>query len=94
MAEPSTFDDLADAVTKLPWRLGLVFAVLSYLGLHALAVQPLAGSEPILLKDAPTIVRPAMVHGVAAAGQYIVPLTLSLGAGLSAYRRRHRGGRC
>ena len=77
------FEVLIDAVSRLPWWVGLALAIISYVALHALA-QPAAAGTP-----AP---KPAwqVAKAVANAAQYIVPLACALAAALSAYRRRER----
>ena len=69
---------------RLPWWLGLALAVISYLGLHHLAQKP-AGTA--LLGQMGGFVLSAVTHGLALAGQYLLPLLFGIGALLSAFRR-------
>ena len=76
---------LIGLAARLPWWLGLGFAVISYLGLHHLAQKPLSGvGQPGQLGN---LVLSTLAHGLALAGQYLLPLWFCTGALLSALRR-------
>lgn len=79
-------DVLLDVTARLPWWLGVVLALLSYLLLHAVAQRPVAATlQP---GKAAALVLPAMLNGLARIGQYLLPFFFLLGAAISAYRRR------
>lgn len=79
----SPAEDLMNLVALLPWWVGLLLALLSYVLLHRVATQPIvasAGSVPLQ----------GLWRGLANVGQYIAPVFCLAGAGLSAWRRRER----
>jgi restriction system protein len=83
-------EDLLDLVSMLPWWTGVVLAVVSYLVLHRFAATvPVAPAQPAQIGD--FIVR-SLGATLAGFGQYILPLICLMGAGVSAWRRRHRQG--
>ena len=69
---------------RLPWWLGLTLAGLAYLGLHHLAQKPLGILQPGQMGN---FVLWAAAHGLALAGQYLLPLFFGIGALLSVFRR-------
>jgi len=82
----SATNDLMDLLAMLPWWAGLVLAVIIYVVLHRVAVQP-----------ATTAVQPDQVGAfavqniwktLAAVGQYLLPLICLAAAGISAWKRR------
>ena len=94
MARPkksSPLEDVLDLFAMLPWWVCLVLAAVSYFLLHRLAV-------PIQTSDiqgqggaiAGAMMQKAVIHGLATAGQYIVPLLCIAAAALSAWRRKQR----
>lgn len=73
--------DFIEVASKLPWWLGLVFAVISYLVLHAFASKPTtAVPTPGQMTN---LIMPALLKGLASAGQYILPILLGAAALLS-----------
>ncbi len=84
-------EDVLDLLAMLPWWVCLVLAAVSYFLLHRLAV-------PIQASDiqgqggaiAGAMMQKAVIHGLATAGQYIVPLLCIAAAALSAWRRKQR----
>ena len=84
-------EDVLDLLAMLPWWVCLVLAAVSYFLLHRLAV-------PIQASDiqgqggaiAGAMMQKAIIHGLATAGQYIVPLLCIAAAALSAWRRKQR----
>ncbi|MBG6073240.1 MULTISPECIES: restriction endonuclease [unclassified Polaromonas] len=78
---PNTLMGLA---ARLPWWLGLALAGLTYLGLHHLAQKPLGTLQ---LGQLGGFVLSAVTHGLALAGQYLLPLFFGIGALLSAFQR-------
>ncbi len=85
----SFFDRLIAMASKLPWWLGVLFAVAAYAGLHGVAtrvaaVDSLAGKASVLLG-------PQVFNSLVFVGQYGLPLMLLVGAAMSAYGRSLRG---
>jgi restriction system protein len=84
----SPAEDLMDLVAMLPWWSGVALAFVSYVILHQLAATPKIGAvQPNQIADA---VGRSMVAGLAAVGQFVLPLICLLGALLSFLRRRKR----
>ena len=75
---------LIGLAARLPWWLGLALAVLAYGGLHHLAQKPVGNPQPGQMGS---FVLSAVAHGLALAGQYLLPLFFGMGALLSAFRR-------
>ena len=71
-------------VALLPWWAGVLVALVSYLVLHRLAIQPVAPTSGGL----PT---QAIWKGLATAGQNVVSIVCLIGAATSAWRRKKRG---
>ena len=69
---------------RLPWWLGLALALASYLGLHHLVQKP-AGA--VQTEQLGRFVLWAITHGLALAGQYLLPLFFGIGALLSAFKQ-------
>jgi restriction system protein len=79
---PKTLIGLA---AHLPWWLGLALAAISYAGLHAVAQKPMpAAPQPGQMGS---FMLSVLMHGLALAGQYLLPLFFGLGALLSAFTR-------
>ena len=84
----SPADDVMDLAALLPWWVGVVLALVSYLVLHRLAVAPTAASlQPGQIGD---LVARTMVAGFASGGQFLLPLLFLFGALISFLRRRKR----
>ncbi|MHB1114849.1 MAG: restriction endonuclease [Acidovorax defluvii] len=87
----SPLEDVLDLLAMLPWWACLVLAAVSSFLLHRLAA-------PIQASDIPgqggamvaAMMQKAIIHGLANAGQYIVPLLCIAAAALSAWRRKQR----
>jgi restriction system protein len=78
-----------DMVAMLPWWGGVLLAVAAYLGLHQVATtQAPALAHPAQM--GPFVIA-AMYTAAARIGQYILPILCLAGAGVSYWRRRHRG---
>jgi len=82
----SVAEDLIDLVALLPWWLGVILAVVSHVGLHALAVRPIEVHGAV----GSGLPLQALWRGAALAGQYIVPILCLAGAVVSAWRRHSR----
>ena len=86
--QSSLAEDLMDLAALLPWWVGVGLALLSYRILHGLATEPLPG--PLSAHPTAAQISAAVWQGLAATGQYIVPMLCLLGALLSALRRHQR----
>ena len=72
---------------RLPWQAGLVLALLSFIGLHVVAVQ---FASPVVASsngNLGAIYTHTLLATVARLAQFIVPPALIIGAGTSAWRR-------
>lgn len=79
---------LMELLARLPWWVGVLLAVLSYLLLHRIAESPMtATAQPGQMG---TFATQAMGRSLAGFGQYVVPLICLAGAAMSAWRRRER----
>ena len=85
----STFEDLIEIASRLPWWLGLSLAAISYFGLHWYANSPLppTSTDPRKIFN---VVGPSMWRGLAMFGQYLLPFAFTCGAGISAWKARKR----
>lgn len=84
----SAFEVLAELVALFPWWVGLILAAVSYFWLHNIAATPVAVSaQPGQMGVAMSQV---FYHGLAIAGQYVVPMVCVIGAAMSAYGRWRR----
>ena len=81
----SVAEDLVDLVALLPWWVGVVLAVLSYVLLHRVASS--AVSPAMQTGQISTMVAGTFLRSLAVVGQYLVPLICLIGAGLSAWKR-------
>lgn len=84
----SPAEDIIELVSMLPWWLGLVLALVSYVVLHALALRP---AMPV---TGTSQIGQAVTHGIgtslAQVGQYLLPLLCVLGSIVSFVRRKKR----
>lgn len=80
----SIAEDLMDAVSLLPWWVGVLLAIAGYWFLHSVASEPLAVAA---LPGQPggSVIK-VLWKGAAAALQYIVPVVCLGGAFMSAWR--------
>lgn len=97
MARKNTgvLNDLMVISAKLPWQVGVLLAVISYVVLHHFADRPPLTTSPDELKAMGKTIgdsaAQAIWTGIARVLQYVVPLALLVGAGGSAIRRRAHG---
>lgn len=79
----SLFEDLIDMTSKLPWWMGVAFAVAAYFWLHGVATS-----------DVTVVVQPGkmgefvgqnLFKSLASVGQYLLPFIILGGAAMSAY---------
>lgn len=87
----SPLEDVLDLLAVLPWWICVLLAALSYLFLHRLAA-PIQASDIQGQGGAMVgaMMQKAVIHGLATAGQYIVPILCLAAAALSAWRRKQR----
>jgi len=84
----SPAEDIMDLVAMLPWWVGVVLALVSYLLLHSVASQQVvATTQP---SQVGAMVTQTLWKTLAGVGQYILPILCLAGAGMSAWRRRAR----
>ena len=84
----SAAEDLLDLVAMLPWWVGVLLALISYLLLHAIAAQPVvAAPQPGQMG---AMLTQTLWKTLATFGQYLLPLICLAGAGMSAWRRKER----
>jgi len=84
----SLAEDLVELAALLPWWAGVLLALVSYLLLHRMAVQPLA--VPPGANQVGAIIGASMGRAAASAGQYVLPCIFMLGAVVSALGRHKR----
>jgi restriction system protein len=84
----SPLEDWAQLIALLPWWAGVALAVVFYLVLHRVAVQPVAAmTQPAQVG---TLLAQSVWKTLASVGQYLLPLICLAGAAVSAWRRRQR----
>jgi restriction system protein len=81
--------DLVEVATRWPWWVGLVLAVLAYIGFHALAGISIPPPKTINDFGGSTVRQMFKVGGMLL--QVLVPLALVLGALVSAIKQKRRG---
>lgn len=90
----SVLEDIMGIAAHLPWKAGVVMAVVAYLILHYFATKAPLTTNPAELKAMGKTLGDGMVNGIgtalASVLQYVVPLSLLLGAGVSFTRRRRQ----
>lgn len=72
----SPIDDIIEITAKLPWWLGILLAIVTYLLLHAYVTSE---SQSIDLRDGSGIAG-GLLKSIATFGQYIIPAVFVLGA--------------
>ena len=83
----SAAEDVIDLVAKLPWYVGVVLALISYIGLHTYASK----AFPITTgQDLTQAARGGMLYALATLFQYILPALFVLGAIVSLISRFQR----
>src|SRR6188768_1405694 len=75
----SLFDDLMTVTAKLPWWIGVLLAIASYFGFHAIASQPDA-LAPTILKGLGDFSRARLYKALADFLQYLLPVAFLFGA--------------
>lgn len=80
----SPFEDLVDTVSKMPWWVGLVMALVSYLILHQMSIKP-----PVAVTGQGQVGAAAtggLISVLAMFGQFVLPFAFVLGALISAFK--------
>lgn len=90
MARRKKGDTALDAwvalLARLPWWVGVLLAIASYVGLSRLAASaPTAASD---IGRLPSIATQGVLIGLTSVGQYLVPLVCLVGAAMSRLQRR------
>ena len=84
----STFEDLIGIAAKLPWWIGVLLALLSFVGMHALAGMEIAGPLGFQSVGNTYIQSAAKTFGMFA--QYLLPVAFLIGAAISAFLQPKR----
>lgn len=79
---------LLEIVSWLPWWLGLAFAAIAYIVLHAMSGQVQLPS--VKHGQISAFITQSLVTVFASIGQYVVPSLVLAGAVVSFFRRKHR----
>ena len=82
------FEDLIEIASRLPWWLSLVLALVSYFGLHHIAMMEV--EAPKAMQDMGKTMTGQMITTFAMFGQYILPAAFSFGAIISGIGQRKR----
>lgn len=81
-------EDLLEIISWMPWWAGVALALVSYVALHRVSLQPVTASA--VPGQAGRFVAQTLWRTLAEVGQYVLPLICLAGAGVSAWRRRQR----
>lgn len=84
----SLVEDLLEIISRMPWWAGVALALVSYVVLHRLALQPVRANAQ--LDQVGAMVTQQLWRTLASLGQYILPLICLAGAAASAWRRKQR----
>ena len=91
----SVLEDLMGISAHLPWKAGIVLAVIAYFVLHYFATKAPLTTNPAELKAMGKTLGDGMAQGIwtmlASVLQYVLPLVFLFGAGLS-FKRQHNKG--
>ena len=84
----STAEDLIHVVALLPWWAGVALALILYVVLHRIAIQPMPVPGPTGQEI--SVPMQSLWRGLATFGQYALPILCLAGAGVSAWKRKRR----
>lgn len=84
----SAFEDLIEITSMLPWWVGVVLAIVSYVGLHQVAIMEVAA--PTGTKGWGDFVGKQLYKTLAVYLQYILPAAFLIGSAVSAFARSKR----
>lgn len=94
--QSNLFEDLFEIAAKLPWKVGVVLALIAYLGFHYLATLPPPSFVAADLKTYGQTVSNGVARQLMITFgtflQYLAPIALLIGAGVSFFRRRQQSG--
>lgn len=86
----SPFEELMALSAKMPWPLGVAFAVLSFLAFHAVAAHfTVPAASPTTVAGLGLFAQRQLIATIAMLLQYIAPIAFLVGAGVSFWRRSH-----
>lgn len=81
-------EDLIEITSKLPWWVGVMLAIASYVWLHSVAsAEVTAVAQPGRMGE---LVTQTLFNTLASIGQYLLPFAFLVGAAMSAYGRAKR----
>ncbi len=83
----SLAEDILAIVSKMPWWVAMALAVISYVTLHSYAGQPTNFSSTSAIQIS-SYMMPAILKGLATAGQFIMPILFCAAALMSWVRQR------
>lgn len=89
----SGFDDFLAIAAKLPWQAGVVFAVVSFLGLHFTAGDYATQAKATSVADLGFVAIRSGIHSFAYLLQFVVPPGFLIGAAVSWIKRKNGVGR-
>ncbi|MEW6119562.1 MAG: restriction endonuclease [Pseudomonadota bacterium] len=79
---------LIEITGKLPWWVGVVLAIISYVWLHSIAASEVtAVAQPGKMGE---VISQGLFKTLASVGQYLLPFVFTIGAAISAYGRFKR----
>ncbi|MBE0623185.1 MAG: DUF2034 domain-containing protein [Burkholderiales bacterium] len=81
--------DLTVIAARLPWWVGVLLALLSYVGMHSLAGMAITPPKGFQGLGSSIVQNVAKTFGMFA--QFVLPVLFLIGAGISAFRRPKRG---
>jgi restriction system protein len=84
----SAFDDLLTIASKLPWKVGVGLAFVSYLVLHLVVLGSAKPAADTMTANLGNVVFRGFIHVFALFTQYIVPVGFLIGAAVSYLKRR------
>ncbi|MDG4476966.1 hypothetical protein [Thiovibrio frasassiensis] len=84
----SVFEDIVEVASKLPWKVGLALALVSYLVLHAVA--GIQVDQPASVGIMGNFMLKQFVVTFAAFGQVLLPFCFLIGAGWSFFKQREK----
>jgi restriction system protein len=85
------FDDLMAIGLKLPWKVGVAAAVVTFVTLHVVAVYTQAPVSASSLADMGLVVQHGFIHIFAELLQYIIPAGLLIGTTVGYFKQRQSG---
>jgi restriction system protein len=85
------FDDLMSIGLKLPWKVGVAAAVVTFVALHIVATYTQAPVSAHSLADMGAVVQRGFIHMFAEFFQYIIPAGLLIGTTVGYFIQRQSG---